>query len=90
MTYQMVRDGNYPGTDLPVFKVYDADEYQDTSVKYPRPIGEVWSVGVKGVVVGNVPTGVRWALAGSSEVSELYPAGAYSDASRDMIKAYEA
>ena len=91
MAYQMINDGNYPGTSLPVFKVYDADEYNDASVKHPRPIGEVWGVGVKGVTGRFVPTDVRWEIAGRMTLndSNLLPAGAYADAARAMIAAYE-
>jgi hypothetical protein len=91
MAYQMVHDGNYPGTDLPVFKVFDADEYNDTSVKYPRLVGDVWGVGVKGVTGKFIPTGVRWEIAGRMTLddSNLLPAGAYGDAARAMIAAYE-
>jgi len=91
MAYQLVHDGNYPGTDLPVYKVFDADEYNDTSVKYPRPVGEVWGVGVKGVTGKFIPTGVRWEIAGHMTLddSNLLPAGAYADAARAMIAAYE-
>lgn len=90
MAYQLVRDGNYPGTDLPLFKVYDADEYQDPTVRYPRPIGEVWGTGVAGVSGRFVPTGTQWQLSGSWEVSPALPVGAYADAARAMIAAYEA
>jgi hypothetical protein len=89
MAYEVIRDGNYPGTDLPVFKVFDADEYNDASVKHPRPIGEVWSTGEPGVTGQSVPTGVRWQLSGSFDVSPLYPVGAYGEAARAMIAAYE-
>src|ERR1700685_1194986 len=58
MAFQRVRDGEYPGTTLPVFKVYDADEYNDVSVRNPRPVGEVWGVGVKGVTGEWISTGV--------------------------------
>jgi hypothetical protein len=89
MPYQMINDGNYPGTDLPVFKVFDADEYNDTEVRHPRPIGEVWSIGARGVTGRFVPTGVRWQLSGSFSESPVLPAGAYADAARVMIAAYE-
>lgn len=91
MAYQMVRDGDYEGTDLPVFKVFDADEYNDVTVKHPRPVGEVWGVGVKGVTGKFVPTGTRWEIAGRMTLddSNLLPAGAYADAARAMIAAYE-
>ncbi len=90
MAYQLVRDGEYPGTGLPVFKVYDADEYNDASIARPRHIGEVWGVGVKGVTGQFIPTGVRWQLVGSFAESPEYPAAAYGNAARAMIKAYEA
>jgi hypothetical protein len=85
MAYQLVRDGDYPGTDLPVFKVYDAED-----VTAPA-IGEVWAVGVKGVTGRHIPTGVRWQLAGTGMLgaSEPMPAGAYADAARAMIAALE-
>ena len=90
MPYQMVLDGEYPGTSLPVYKVYDADEYNDPSVSRPRPIGEVWGVGAKGVTEGFVPTGVRFQLSGTGELSAspLFPAGAYASAARAMIALY--
>lgn len=86
MAYELVRDGDYPGTDLPVFKVFPADD-----PKAPA-IGEVWGVGTKGVTGRFVPTGVRWQLsrAAMTDTSPLYPAGAYAAAARDMIKKYEA
>lgn len=89
MAYQLVRDGDYPGSGLPVFKVFDAEEYNDTSVQHPRPIGEVWGTGVKGVTGRFIPTGVRWQLVGSFEESPVLPAGAYADAARAMIAKYE-
>jgi hypothetical protein len=91
MAYQLVQDGNYPGTDLPLYKVFDADEYNDPTVKYPHPIGDVWGVGVRGVAGKFVPTGVRWEINGSLTLddSNLLPAGAYADAARAMIRAYE-
>lgn len=90
MAYQMIQDGEYPGTGLPVYKVYNADEYQDTSIASPRPIGEVWGVGVRGVTGQFIPTGVRFQLSGSWEESPVLPAGAYGDAARAMIRKYEA
>lgn len=84
--YQMIADGNYPGTDLPVFKVFDADEYADVT-RTPRPVGEVWAVGVKGVSGKFVPTGTRYALTGSWAESPVLPIGAYADAAREMVKA---
>lgn len=91
MAYQLVRDGDYEDTGLPVFKVFDADEYNDLSVKNPRPVGEVWGTGVPGVTGKFVPTGVRWEIAGRMTLddSNLLPAGAYADAARAMIAAYE-
>jgi hypothetical protein len=85
MPYQLVRDDDYPGTGLPVYKVFDADEYQDVTVKHPRAIGEVWSVGVEGVCGKFIPTGVRFQLSGSYAESPVFPAGAYADAARAMI-----
>ena len=90
MPYQMVRCGEYPGTNLPLFRVFDAEEYNDASVKNPQAIGEVWSTGVRGVLDTFVPTGVRWQLYGSWDESPLYPAGAHGEAARAMIAAYEA
>jgi hypothetical protein len=87
--YQLVQTGTYPGTDLPVYRVYDAEEYGDPTVRNPRPIGEVWAVGVPGVTGRHVPTGVRYQLANSSEESPLLPAGAYADAARAMIEKLE-
>lgn len=89
MAYQLIRDGDYPGTDLPVFKVFDADEYNDPAVKQPRPIGEVWGTGVRGVSGHFIPTAVRWQLSGSFAESPEHPAGAYADAARAMIVVYE-
>ena len=89
MSYQLVRAGSYPGTDLPVFKVYDADEYEDATIKHPRPIGEVWGVGVPGVAVQSLATGVRWQLAGSWDESPVYPVAAYGEAARAMIAKFE-
>jgi hypothetical protein len=87
--YQLVHDGNYPGTTLPVFKVYDALDYNDITIKYPRPVGEVWGVGVKGVTGQWVPTGVRYQLSGSMaesmDESAVLPAGHYGDAARAMV-----
>jgi hypothetical protein len=88
--FQLVRDGDYPGTGLPVFKVYDAEEYNDPGVRYPRPVGEVWGVGVRGVTGKFVPTGVRYQLAGSEAESPVFPVGAYGTAARAMLMADEA
>ena len=89
MSYRLIETGTYPTTDLPVYHVFDADEYADVTCT-PRPIGEVWAVGVRGVTGRYIPTGARWALAGSWEVSPLYAAGRYAEAARAMIAAYEA
>lgn len=91
MAYQMVLDGEYPETGLPVYKVYDADEYNDPSVIRPRAIGEVWGVGVKGAAAGFVPTGVRFQLSGTGDLSAspLFPAGAYAKAARAMIALHD-
>jgi len=91
MPYLLISDGESPVTGLPVFKVYDADEYEDASVRRPRPIGEVWGVGVRGVTGDFILTGCRWEIAGQMTLddSNLLPAGAYADTARAMIKAYE-
>lgn len=88
MPYQLVRDGDYPDTDLPNYAVYDADEYQDTT-RIPRPIGYVWAIGTRGVTGRHIPTGTRYALAGSWDVSPVLPVAAYGDAARALIAAYE-
>jgi hypothetical protein len=87
--YQLVRDGDYEDTGLPVYKVYDAAEYQDTSVRHPRSVGEVWGVGVKGVTEGFIPTGVRYQASGSYAESPVFPLGAYATAARAMIEDLE-
>jgi hypothetical protein len=89
MSYQMQRAEDYPGTGLPVYQVFDAEEYADTS-RRPRPIGEVWGVGSAGVTGRYIPTGVRWQLSGSLAESPTYPAGAYAEAARAMIAAFDA
>jgi hypothetical protein len=83
--FQLVRDGDYPGTGLPLYKVYDAAEYGDATVRRPRPLGEVWAVGVPGVTGKYVPTGVRFQRSGSWQESPVLPAGAFGDAARAMI-----
>jgi len=85
--FQLAREGDYPGTGLPVYKVYDAEEYNDTSVRRPRVFGEVWGVGVRGVTGKFIPTGVRYQLAGSWDASPVFPVGAYAAAARAMIEA---
>jgi hypothetical protein len=89
MSYLMTRAGDYPGTDLPTYQVWDAEEYNDTS-RTPRPIGEVWAVGSRGVTGRYIPTGVRWQLSRSMAESPTYAAGAYAEACRAMIAAFEA
>jgi len=89
MAYQLARQGNYPGTDLPVFKVFDAEEYNDITIANPRSIGEVWAIGVQGVSGRWLPTGTRWQLNGSYEESPVLPIGAYAEAARQMIAKYE-
>lgn len=89
MNYQLVLAGNYPNTNLPVYRVFDAGEYNDPAVRYPRAIGTVWAVGVPGVSDTWVHTGVRWQLTGACDVSPLLPVGAYSEAARAMVAAYE-
>jgi hypothetical protein len=89
MPYQMIREEDYPATGLPVYRVYDADEYQDATIARPRPVGEVWGTGVRGVTGQFIPTGVRWQLSRSFEESPLYPAGAYAEAARAMVTAHE-
>jgi hypothetical protein len=93
MPYVIMRDADYPGTGLPVYKVYDAEEYNDVS-RTPRPIGEVWLTGIKGVTGDYMPTGVRWQLAGTGmlSASEEMPytsIDAVSKAAREMIGQYE-
>jgi hypothetical protein len=83
--FQLVRDGDHPGTGLPLYKVYDAAEYGNPAVSRPRPLGEVWAVGVPGVTGRPVPAGVRFQRSGSWQESPLLPAGAYGDAARAMI-----
>jgi hypothetical protein len=95
MPYQMMSSGTYPGTDLPAFQVFDAEEYNDTS-KRPQPIGEVWGVGVKGVTGRFILTGFRWGLAGEDMLAQARradatePLASSGDAARAMIAAYEA
>lgn len=84
MAYELVLDGEYPGTGLPVYKVYPAGDPK------ARAIGEVWGVGVKGVTGLFVPTGVRFQLSGSYDESPVLPAGAYARAARAMIALHEA
>jgi hypothetical protein len=86
--FQMVLDGTYPGTDLPVYKVYFADEYQDVTVRFPRSIGEVWAVGFKGVTGKYIADGVRYQLNGSYNESPLFPIGAFAAAARAMIEEF--
>lgn len=88
--FQMAEYGTYNGTDLPIYRVFDAKEYNDPTIRRPFYIGEVWGVGVKGVSGKWVPTGVRWQLTGSDDECELLPAGAYAKAARMMIEAYSA
>jgi len=83
MAYELVRDGDYPGTDLPVYKVYPAGDPK------ARAIGEVWETGVRGVSGRFIPTGTRFQLSGSWEEAPVLPAGAYADAARAMIALYE-
>ncbi len=89
MPYRLIETGTYPETGLPVYRVYDAEEYADVTCT-PRHIGEVWATGTRGVLGAYIPTGARWALAGSWEESPVYPAGHYAEAARAMIAAYEA
>jgi hypothetical protein len=91
MPYRLVQDATYPGTNLPVWHVYDADSY-DKPGSCPRPIGEVWATGVRGVTGTWIPTGCKWQLAGTGmlSASEEYPAHALSRAARDMIARYVA
>lgn len=81
----LVRSGSYPGTDLPTFDVFDADEYENASIRRPLKLGEVWAVGVPGVVPGRyIPTGVRWSRVGSWDSSPVLPVGAYAEAARQL------
>lgn len=89
MPFQLVREGVYPGTDLPFYRVYDADEYQDVTVKHPRAIGEVWGVGIVGVTGRFIPTGVRYSLTGSEVSSSVFGPGQYAVAARVMIARHE-
>lgn len=94
MPYQMIHEDDYPGSGFPIYRVYDAEEYQDASVRSPRPIGEVWGVGIRGVSGIWLQTGVRWQLAGTgmldSVLIEGAGAGVYGNAARVMIAEYEA
>jgi hypothetical protein len=96
MAYQMIREEDYPTTGLPVYRVYDADEYQDVTVKRPLPVGEVWGVGVKGVTGRFVLTGFRYGLAGEGPVAQAGradatgPFSSCADAARAMIAEFEA
>jgi len=96
MAYQMIREEDYPTTGLPVYRVYDADEYQDVTVERPRPIGEVWGTGVKGVTGRFILTGFRYGLAGEGPLAQAERADAtepfrsYADAARAMIAEFEA
>jgi hypothetical protein len=76
---------DHAGTGLPVYEVYDADEFGDAIVRHPRAVGEVWGVGVKGVTGTFVPTGVRYQLAASWAESPVFAAGAYGTAAREMV-----
>lgn len=95
MPYQIIHEDYYPGTGLPVYRVYDADEYQDTTVKRLRPVGEVWGVGVKGVTGKFILTGFRYGLSGEgplvqaerADATEPFPS--YGDAARAMIAEFE-
>jgi hypothetical protein len=95
MAYQVIREEDYPTTGLPVFRVYDADEYQDVTVAHPRPVGEVWGVGVRGVTGKFVLTGFRYGLAGEGPLAQAERADAtepfpsYAEAARAVIAAHE-
>lgn len=81
--YQLLRIGDYPETDLPLFGVFPADDPQS------HYIGEVWSVGVKGVTAKWIPTGVRYQLNGDYTESPLFGVGCHAEAARAMIAKYE-
>lgn len=81
--FKLIANGTYPGTNLPTFRVFDAEEYDDVTVARPRVIGEVWAVSQHGHP--SVPTGVRYQLSGSWEVSPVLPIGAYALAAEAMI-----
>lgn len=81
--YELVRHGDYPGTDLPNYGVYPAND-----PKAPF-IGEVWAIGVKGVTGQWIPTGVRYQLNGDYTESPVFAAGNYAGAAREMISKYE-
>lgn len=87
MPYRIIPAGTYPVTDLPTYDIYDADEYEDKTIRRPRPIGSVWGVGVKGVTGKYLPTGYRWSLAGAWESTEV--PGGYVTAAKELIAAYE-
>jgi hypothetical protein len=95
MPYQMIAAGEYPGTGLPRFQVFDADEYQDVTVKHPQPVGEVWGVGVRGVTGRFVLTGFRWGLTGEGPLAQAERADATepfpscAEAARAMVAAHE-
>jgi hypothetical protein len=95
MTYQLARTGDYPGTGLPLFEVFDADEYNDPTVRRPRAVGEVWGVGVRGVTGKFVLTGFRYGLAGEGALAQAEradgtePFPSCADAARAMIAELE-
>jgi hypothetical protein len=95
MPYQLIEWDTYPTTGLPIYRVYDADEYQDPAIAHPRPIGEAWGVGVRGVTGRYLQTGVRWQLAGAGLVEgtlidEWAGPSTWSKAAHAIIAAYEA
>ena len=84
MAYQLLRIGDYPGTDLPLFGVFPAEDPKS------HHIGEVWAVGVKGVAGKWIPTGVRYQLNGGfypiKGVTNKWPGNSTRNRSRPSMK----
>lgn len=86
----MVRADNYPGTQLPTFDVFDAEEYNDPTLRNVRPIGSVWAVG------NRVIEGYRFGLAGEDALSqalradETSPLATPAKAAYALLTAYNA
>ncbi len=75
-------------TGLPGYHVFDAEEYNDPTIRNLRPVGEVWITGTP-AATGYMPTGWRWQLSGTgmTGASEEMPLTSYPAAVRDGVKA---
>jgi hypothetical protein len=71
-------------TGLPEYWYFDAEEYNDTSIRNLRPVGKMWITGVSGVTGKYMPTGWRWQLEGTGMLgaSEEMPLSSYPEAIR--------